>query len=131
MDQALRNAVWERAQWRCEYCRMPQRAVDATFHIEHIVARQHQGSDDESNLALACDRCNLFKGPNLSSVDQQTGEVVLLFHPRRDCWDDHFELRGDMICGLTAKRRATASLLQMNARARRELRAFLLELGTW
>jgi 5-methylcytosine-specific restriction endonuclease McrA len=26
--------------------------------IEHIVARQHGGSDDPANLALACPECN-------------------------------------------------------------------------
>lgn len=51
---------------------MPQSALDATFHVEHIVARQHQGTDEDSNLALACDRCNFLKGTNLASVDSLT-----------------------------------------------------------
>jgi hypothetical protein len=28
------------------------------FHVEHIVPRQHGGTDDPNGLALACDRCN-------------------------------------------------------------------------
>ena len=131
MDHALRQAIWDRATSRCEYCRIPQSGVDATFHVEHIVAKQHQGTDDESNRALACDRCNLFKGPNLSSVDSSTGEIVLLFHPRKNDWNDHFAKQGTLICGLTPQGRATVSLLQMNAPRRRELREFLILLGEW
>ena len=131
MDQALRNIVWQRAADRCEYCGMPQSAVDATFHVEHIVARQHGGDDDPMNIAFSCDRCNLFKGPNLSSIDSETGDIVVLFHPRRDVWSDHFKLVGASIRGLTPTGRATVSLLQMNVPRRRELRSILMRLGEW
>jgi 5-methylcytosine-specific restriction endonuclease McrA len=57
IDIATRRLVRERARGRCEYCRLPQSAVDAAFHVEHIVPRQHHGPDDADNLALACDRC--------------------------------------------------------------------------
>jgi hypothetical protein len=54
MDAARRELVRDRAGNRCEYCRVRQED-DAlfTFHTEHIVARQHGGLDDDSNLALA------------------------------------------------------------------------------
>ena len=62
MDAATREFVRGRASGRCEYCGLPQSAVPFfTFHIEHIRARQHQGSDDPSNLALACPDCNAKK----------------------------------------------------------------------
>ena len=131
MDHALRQLVRQRAADRCEYCRLPQSAVDATFHVEHIIARQHGGDDDLSNLAWSCDRCNLFKGPNLSCIDDETGQIVLLFHPRRDVWSDHFAWHGAWIVGQTATGRATAVLLQMNAPRRRDLRALLLRRSDW
>ena len=131
MDHALRNLVWRRAANRCEYCRLPQSAVDATFHVEHVVAKQLGGGDGEDNLALSCDRCNLFKGPNLSSIDGESGEIVVLFNPRRDTWNDHFALEGASIRGLTPTGRATVSLLQMNVPRRRALRAFLIRLTEW
>ncbi len=68
MDGQTQNFVRGRAQDRCEYCRIPQAVVISRFHVEHVIAKQHGGSDDESNLALACDRCNAFKGPNLSAI---------------------------------------------------------------
>ena len=131
MDLALRQLVRSRALDRCEYCRMPQFAVEATFHVEHIVARQHSGDDQLTNLALACNRCNLHKGPNLTGIDPMTGAVVPLFHPRQHTWDEHFEMRDTSIVGRTSTGRATVRLLQMNAKHRRHLRAALQTLGNW
>jgi hypothetical protein len=55
MDAATRRLVRQRAQDRCEYCRMPQSAAPfLTFHVEHIQARQHIKDDSPDNLALAC-----------------------------------------------------------------------------
>jgi HNH endonuclease len=126
MNESLKELVRARADNRCEYCRLPQDALPrATFHIEHIVARQHEGGDDVANLALACDRCNLFKGPNLSTIDPQTGSIVLLFNPRTDRWSEHFRQAGFEIVGLTDIGRATVRLLNMNARRRVQLREAL------
>jgi 5-methylcytosine-specific restriction endonuclease McrA len=124
MDPVVRDFVRRRADHRCEYCHLPQAAVPfAPFHIEHIVARQHGGDDDPSNLALACDRCNLYKGPNLAGIDPETGAVTVLFHPRRDSWDDHFRWISAEIVGQTPLGRATVRLLQMNSKRRVQLRA--------
>ena len=131
MDAALRRLVVDRACSRCEYCRLPQTALDLTFHVEHIIARQHGGDDSPENLGLSCDRCNLLKGPNLSSIDLVTREVVPLFHPRRQQWSEHFELLGANLVGTTSTGRATAELLKMNTSRRRELRAQLLAAGEY
>lgn len=125
MDAATRHLVRQRGGSRCEYCRLPEEAVDVPFHVEHIIARQHGGSDDPSNLCLACDRCNLHKGPNLNSIDPDTGSSVPLFHPRQQNWDEHFTWLGAEIVGVSASGRATARLLHMNARHRVLLRSQL------
>jgi len=52
------------------------------FHVEQIVSKQHGGTGDPSGLALACDRCNAYKGPNLTSIDPDTLTVAALFNPR-------------------------------------------------
>jgi hypothetical protein len=127
MDASLRDAVRRRAANLCEYCGLPQEVVrDAPFHVEHIRAKQHGGTNDLSNLALACDRCNLYKGPSLTAVDPKSGQVVSLFDPRREIWSAHFAQRGALIIGLTQTGRATVRLLNMNAARRVELRAALL-----
>lgn len=102
-----------------------------SFHVEHIVARQHTRDDSRENLALACQRCNLRKGANLTGLDPETSELTRLFHPRRDRWTNHFMLRDGYIVGLTAVGRTTAALLQMNTPDRRELRMDLWVNGLW
>jgi len=129
IDAGLRHFVRLRAGERCEYCRLPEEVGDVPFHIEHIVAKQHHGNDESSNLALACDRCNLYKGPNLTSIDPESGDTVPLFHPRCDAWSSHFLFRGAEIVGITPTGRATVRLLQMNGRRRIRLRQELLERG--
>jgi 5-methylcytosine-specific restriction endonuclease McrA len=59
---ATRRHVRERAHYRCEYCHMRQDDEPfISYQIEHIIAIQPGGSDDEENLALACSHCNLHK----------------------------------------------------------------------
>jgi len=129
MDVATRDFVRRRAANRCEYCLLRQEHSDLTHHIEHIVAKQHGGSDDVDNLALACHRCNLHKGPNLTGVDPVSGALVPLFHPRRDHWAEHFLLWGVRIEGITPVGRATAHVLAINDARRTELRSELLAQG--
>ena len=129
MDAATRDSVWRRADNRCEYCLLRQKHSELTHHIEHIVAKQHGGRDDLDNLALACHRCNLRKGPNLTGVDPVSGELVPLFHPRRDPWAEHFLFRGVRIEGITPVGRATVDVLAMNDARRLELRSELLAHG--
>lgn len=66
-----------------------------------------------------------------AGIDPDTGEVVRLFHPRRDQWVEHFALDGPRLCGRTAIGRTTAWLLQMNSEERVELRTVLMALGEW
>lgn len=129
IDAATRARVVARARQACEYCLLPQSAYDLTFNIDHVVARQHRGRDDESNLALACPRCNRKKGTKLSAVDPQSRDPVALYHPRRDKWADHFRLIGATITGITPVGRATVLLLDMNAPDRISLRTSLIAAG--
>jgi hypothetical protein len=99
MDAATRSIVRQRAGQRCEYCRIPDAALDLPFHVDHIVASVHQRNDDPPNLAWACPRCNLGKGPNLATIDPVTGTRVGVFNPRLMVWSEHFELRESEIVG--------------------------------
>ncbi len=128
MNAELREMVRQRADNHCEYCRLWQEHLPfVTFQIEHIRARQHGGLSEPANLALACDRCNAHKGPNLSGVDPETDETVELFHPRQQSWDEHFERQGALIAGRTSVGRATVQVLNMNEPRRVQLRQELLK----
>jgi 5-methylcytosine-specific restriction endonuclease McrA len=87
--------VAERAGHRCEYCHAPEAIFNLPFEVEHIVPTSQDGPDDEFNQALACRACNLYKSDQQSGIDQTTREVVGLFHPRRDRWDEHFRVQSE------------------------------------
>ena len=122
----LRQAAQARAQGRCEYCLMYEDVDPAPYHLEHIIARQHQGRTDLTNLAWACSHCNLHKGTNIAGFDYVTMRIVPLFNPRTDRWKDHFKLEGARIIGSTPSGRASAELLRFNDPKLIELRESLI-----
>ena len=85
--------------------------------------------DSPENLGLACPDCNRHTGPNLVTLDSLTREIVRLFHPRRDVWENHFEYSGAILEGRTPVGHATIRLLQINTVERVEMRAELLNCG--
>lgn len=132
MDREVRERVRERAGNRCEYCGLPQESTPlVAFHVEHIIAKQHGGGDDEANLCLACNHCNFHKGPNLSGVDPESGAIVRLFHPRRQKWARHFRWNGPRLVGRTRCGRATIAVLGINLPERVDLRATLIAEGAF
>ncbi len=132
MDAAVRALVRRRAGDRCEYCLLRQEHLPfSTFQIEHVVARKHGGDDESTNLALACDRCNSHKGANLTGVDPETGKITELFNPRQQSWEEHFQIDGIMVVGLTAVGRTTVFVLNMNEERRVRLRAVLKRQGSF
>jgi len=114
MDAETKSRVCDRAANRCEYCRIHQQPYLITFHVEHIVAQQHHGGNDESNLALACHVCTRHKGSNVAAMDSTTGELTRLFNPRTDPWNQHFRIQAGRIIGLTPVGRTTVYVLNMN-----------------
>lgn len=114
MNERLKQQVRDRAGNCCEYCRMPQGVYRPRFPIDHVIAVQHGGLTQLENLAEACLRCNLAKGPNLAAIDPKTKKMVRLYHPRRDRWSRHFRWYGPRLLGKTAIGRATIGLLQIN-----------------
>src|SRR5579859_3256581 len=109
MPLAVRRQDMERAHDCCEYCRTAQedRAID--FVIDHIIAEKHGGQTSIANLCLSCYWCNSYKGSDLSSVDWDVDEqIVPLFNPRQQNWNDHFNLDGSIIKALTATGRVTS-----------------------
>jgi len=127
MDEATREEVRERAAGRCEYCYLPEAHVLTPFQIEHVVAKQHRGRDTLNNLAYACLRCNVHKGPNLAGIDPKTTKLTRLFNPRRHRWGRHFRWQGAVVVGRTAVGRTTVEVLAMNDPARVALRQELID----
>ena len=81
-----------RAGRRCEYCRAPENIFNFHFDVEHIMPAARGGTNDRSNLALACPACNVFKSNFITGFDADAQAEAPLFHPRRDQWQEHFHL---------------------------------------
>lgn len=84
--------------------------------LDHIVPEAQGGPTTFDNLCFACRRCNEFKGSSTQAHDPLTDEIVSLFHPRIQKWNDHFtwNASGTHMIGLTAIGRATVLALNMN-----------------
>jgi HNH endonuclease len=110
----LRQHIAKRVLGHCEYCLYPESEAAIRHQLDHVIARQHGGADEEDNLCFCCAICNRYKGPNLSSVDPETQAVTTLFNPRKQFWTDHFMFDEERIIGLTPEGRATVFLLRLN-----------------
>lgn len=129
MDETIKEQVRERAAGLCEYCHLPEGHVLTPFQVEHVVAKQHRGRDTLGNLAYACLRCNLHKGPNLAGIDPRTKRLTRLFNPRRHRWSKHFRWQGAALVGQIAVGRTTIEVLAMNESARIALRREMMDQG--
>lgn len=113
-SRELERQVLALAAGRCEYCHVPEMVSELPFHLDHIIAEKHRGPTVLENLAWACFSCNMHKGSNIAGIDPVTGEVVRLFRPRLDVWDEHFSWQGAWLHGQTAIGRTTVMVLEMN-----------------
>jgi 5-methylcytosine-specific restriction endonuclease McrA len=127
----MQQQVRERANRTCEYCHLPDVLTTLPFQIDHIIAEKHGGPTILENLAYCCLHCNAFKGPNIAGVDQETQEVVRLFHPRGDIWEEHFAWEGSRLLGRTSIGRVTIAVLAINAPYRLEVRQALIAEGVF
>ena len=102
-----------------------------TFSAEHILARSRLGETQIENLAWACQGCNNHKYNKSSARDLVTGEMVPLFHPRRQRWADHFAWteQATHIVGISAIGRATVEALRLNRKGLVNFRRVLFAFG--
>jgi hypothetical protein len=123
--------VVERAQGCCEYCCSQARFAMQPFSAKHLLPRSRGGKTTLDNLALACQGCNNHKYTKTEGTDPITGDLVSLYHPRRQQWRDHFAWNEDytLIIGLTPTGRATAVTLWLNREGRVNLRRHLYAMG--
>jgi 5-methylcytosine-specific restriction endonuclease McrA len=52
VNRQLRQRIAKRALELCEYCLHPEAEVDIRHQVDHVIAKQHSGSDTEENLCF-------------------------------------------------------------------------------
>ena len=115
ISESIRLKVAKRAHFRCEYCLIFERYAFLPFHTEHIISLKHGGNSDEDNLAFSCPVCNYSKGSNVGTYDETMSILIRLFHPRKDNWNEHFELqKTGLIVSKSAIGKATIKILDLN-----------------
>ncbi|HEU5198310.1 MAG TPA: HNH endonuclease [Ktedonobacterales bacterium] len=131
VPKELRHRIAGQARHRCGYCLTSQKITGMHLDVEHIIPEARGGKTEEDNLWLACSDCNEFKGDRIEATDPLTEEVVRMFDPRHQRWDDHFAWTalGDEIVGLTEIGRATVAALKLNRALLLDARRMWVKVG--
>jgi len=72
ISHRLKQAIRREYNFKCQYC---DNNSQPAIHVEHIIAKDNNGSDDLDNLTLSCERCNLKKS-NLKLPIQYSGILL-------------------------------------------------------
>jgi hypothetical protein len=133
VTKATRAFVRERAKSRCEYCRAPEIITGGPFEVDHIVPQASGGGDEPENLALCCKSCNIRKSGHISGKDPESREETVLFNPRQDAWNEHFDFDAVrfQLLGRTPTGRATIDQLRMNTSYQIEARKYWVKAGLY
>lgn len=116
LPSELKLRIAALAGFCCECCLSPVAYSPDSFSVEHIWRRAKDGTDEPADLAFSCQGCNNRKYTATASADPITGEMVPLFHPRRDRWQDHFAWNNEyhILLGTSPTGRATIARLDLN-----------------
>ena len=103
---------------------------DLQQRVQELAGRANEGiltPDEQREYEAYVDAGDIVA--TLQAGGPDTGEIVPLFNPRKQTWNDHFAYEGAEIIGLTATGRVTVEVLNMNEPRRLALRQELLENG--
>ncbi len=128
---SIRANVAERANYKCEYCRLREEDAFLDFHVDHIVSQKHGGGSELENLAYACPQCNQYKGSDLTTFLGSYRNIVPLFNPREEDWFVHFKAEKGEVIPKTKIGEATVKLLRLNDPERVIIRKLLQEIGLY
>lgn len=131
ITQKLKKEVALRANFRCEYCLLSEKVSYFSFHIEHIRSVKHGGKNDFDNLAYCCPDCNFYKGTDVATFLSDEPILVRFYNPRKDDWEEHFDINNAMIDGKSEIGIATSRIFKFNEIERLIFRKQLAELGLY
>ena len=81
MSDFPNQEIFERDNWTCQYCgRSGANSFEdwnrAWFAIDHVMPKKHNGSNDPSNLVVACHTCNSIKGADKCNSVEDGKEII-------------------------------------------------------
>jgi hypothetical protein len=128
LSKSIKNKVFARANFLCEYCLSSMDFTHQSFEIEHILPISKNGTDHIENLACACGGCNAHKYNKINAKDPLTNKITSLFNPRTMVWSEHFSWSDNFleIIALTDVGRVTIKTLQLNRAGLLNLRRLFL-----
>jgi len=97
------------------------------FEIDHIVSVKHGGGNEVENLAYACPHCNASKGSDLVTILDGYDDLVSLYNPRSQEWNQHFRSLDGEVIAETRVGQATIKLLRINHPDRLIIRRLLAQ----
>ena len=68
VSSELRQAIFERDSYTCQYCGFSGNEAD--LEIEHIIPVSKGGTNDIRNLCTACRKCNSSKGKRMLTISE-------------------------------------------------------------
>jgi hypothetical protein len=124
-----REAVAQRANYKCEYCQVNSDDMFLSFELDHVIPLKHGGTNSLENLAYACPHCNQHKGSDFATILDQ--EIVPLFNPRIENWADHFIIKDGEIIFRSRIGEASIKIFRFNEPDLIILRQVLMKLGRY
>src|SRR5437764_6398910 len=90
IPKSLRDRIAATAGYRYGDCLTAEAIVGTPMEIDHLIPETLGGLTEETNLWLAGSLSNDCKSNRIAARDPESNEIVRLFDPRRQVWNDHF-----------------------------------------
>ena len=97
-DQYPDQSIYERYKFTCQYCGLDasknfETWWHANLNIDHIQPKSRGGTNDETNLVVACRACNLYKGSTPCRSLDEAKKVVFEKRAQAERWFKKYVLK--------------------------------------
>ena len=76
----IRQRILKRDSYCCQQCGQD----NGKLHVDHIIPRRLGGTDNDQNLQVLCQKCNLSKGGRFFSIGKTPPTLHGVFIPQNE-----------------------------------------------
>jgi len=92
------QSIYERDKFKCQYCELDaskdfETWWHANLNIDHIQPKSHGGTNDPTNLVVACRACNLYKGSAPCRSLDEARQIVREKRAQAERWFKKYVLK--------------------------------------